>query len=135
MKHRVSGKKLSRTTGQRKALFRSLLAALFLHGGIRTTKAKAKAVAPQAEKLISLAKKETLSARRQAAKVLPKRKLVNCLFDEIAPKFQDRRSGFTRIINLGTRLGDGAQMVRLELVAGQREDLKPRRSSGRKNAK
>lgn len=116
MRHRVTGKKLSRTTNQRKALFRSLLAALFLRGVIKTTKEKAKAAAPQAEKLISLGKKGTLAARRQAAKVLPKRKLVNLLFDEIAPKFENRSSGFTRITNLGRRLGDGAEMVRLELV-------------------
>jgi len=117
MKHKVSGKKLSRTTNERKALFRALLSALFLHGAIKTTRAKARAVSPQAEKLITLAKKGTLSARQQAAKTLTKRQLVNLLFDEVAPGFKTRNSGFTRIINLGRRLGDGAEMVRLELVS------------------
>lgn len=116
MKHGVSGKKLSRTTNERKALFRSLLIALFLHGEIKTTEAKAKAVAPQAEKLVTLAKKSTVAARRQMAKVLPKRQLVNLLFDKVAPRFKGRSSGFTRIINLGRRIGDGAEMVKLELV-------------------
>jgi len=116
MKHKVAGKKLSRTTNERKALFRALLGALFLHGAIKTTRAKAKAVAPQAEKLITLAKKGTLGARRQSAKALTKRQLVNLLFDEVAPRFKTRISGFTRIINLGRRIGDGAEMVRLELV-------------------
>lgn len=117
MKHRVVGRKLSRTTNERKALSRALLFALFSRGAIRTTKAKAKAVAPQAEKLISLAKKGTLSARRQAHKVLPKRQWVNLLFDGVAPKFKGQNSGFTRIIKLCKRLGDGAEMVRLELTS------------------
>jgi len=87
-----------------------------LHGGVKTTKAKAKALMPQAEKLISLAKKGTVSARRQALKVLTKRDLVKRLFAEIGPKFEERKSGFLRIINLGQRQGDGAQMARLEIV-------------------
>lgn len=117
MRHQVAGKKLSRATNQRKALFRSLLVALFSHGTIKTTRAKAKAVAPQAEKLISLGRRGTLAARRQAAKALPRKQWINLLFDEIAPKFKNRNSGFTRIINLGRRLGDGAEMVRLELIS------------------
>lgn len=116
MRHRVAGKKLSRTTNERKALFRALLVALFSRGAIKTTKAKAKTLVPQAEKLITLGKKGTLAARRRAHRFLPKKQLVNLLFDEIAAKFKDRKSGFTRIINLGRRLGDGAEMVRLELV-------------------
>ena len=110
-------KKLSRTTNERRVLFRALLEALFLHGAIKTTKAKAKVIKPQAEKLISLGKKGSLAARRQAHKILPKRRLVNSLFAEIAPKFKNKNSGFTRIIKLGRRLGDGAEMVKLELIS------------------
>lgn len=101
---------------------RSLLQALFLHGQITTTKAKAKVVAVLADKMMTLAKKGNLASRRQAHKFLTKRELVNLLFNEISPRFKDYRSGFTRLISLGPRKGDDAPMVRLELISKPKTD-------------
>lgn len=122
MRHRVAGRRLGRSTGHRKALFRNLVTELFRHGRIRTTEAKAKSVKPDAEKLITLAKKGlreesyVLHARRLAASRLSDPDVVKELFDEIAPRFESRPGGYTRILKLGPRQGDGAEMVLLELV-------------------
>lgn len=116
MRHRVAGKKLGRTKNQRKALFKSLVEALVLNGQIKTTEAKAKAVRPLVEKLITKAKEATVSSRRQIAEVIHDKKILGKLVDEIAPGFANRQGGYTRILRLEKRRGDQAQIVKLELV-------------------
>lgn len=116
MRHLVKGKKLNRDTHHRQALFRNLIGSLIEHGSIETTEAKAKAIKGQVDKLITKAKTGTIHNRRQIAKNLPKRKLVNRLVDEIAPQTGKRTSGFTRIIRLGQQRGDASLKVRLEFV-------------------
>ena len=116
MRHRRSGKKLGRDSAHRKALYANLAAALFEHGRIRTTEAKAKAVKPIVEKLITLGKREDVAARRQAVAYLRNKWVVADLFEDVAPRFADRDGGYTRIVKLGPRQGDAAPMVYLELV-------------------
>jgi large subunit ribosomal protein L17 len=116
VRHRRSGKKLGRDSAHRKALYANLAAALFEHGRIRTTEAKAKAVKPIVEKLITLGKREDVAARRQAVAYLRNKWVVAGLFDDVAPRFADRDGGYTRIVKLGPRHGDAAPMVYLELV-------------------
>ena len=116
MRHKRTGKKLGRDPAHRKALYANLTAALFEHGRIKTTEAKAKAVRPIAEKLITLGKREDVAARRQAVAFLRHKWVVADLFDDVAPRFADRNGGYTRIVKLGPRLGDAAPMVYLELV-------------------
>ena len=120
MRHRISGKRLSRSTGQRKALRRNLISELFRYERIRTTKAKAASVRGASEKLITMAKKvdedDQVHARRMAARRLRDPDLVMKLFDDIAPRYLERPGGYTRILKLGPRKGDGAEMVLLELV-------------------
>ena len=116
MRHRRAGYKLGRLTQHRWAMFRNLLVALFRHERIMTTEAKAKAVRGLAEQMITLAKRESLHARRQALAMVPDREVVATLFDRIAARFSDRRGGYTRIIRAGVRPGDAAPMVLLELV-------------------
>ena len=108
MRHGRSGKKLGRDAAHRKALYSNLAAALFEHGRIRTTEAKAKAVRPIAEKLITLGKREDVEARRQAVAYLRHKWVVADLFDDVAPRFADRNGGYTRIVKLGPRPGDAA---------------------------
>ena len=123
MRHRVAGKTLSRGKDERKALRRNLIKQLFEHERIKTTRAKAIAVRGQAERLITLAKNgnsagdiEMVNARRRAASQLSDAEAVQRLFDEIAPRFENRQGGYTRIVKLGARKGDAAQMVILELI-------------------
>lgn len=116
MRHKVAGRKLGRSYGQRKALFRTMVTQLLEHGRIRTTEAKAKAIRAQAEKMTTLGKRGDLHARRLAAAQLNSPAVVQKLFDEIAPKYEERAGGYTRILKLGRRQGDGAPMVLLELV-------------------
>lgn len=116
MRHRRAGFKLGRLTQHRWAMFRNLLVALFRHERIMTTEAKAKAVRGLAEQMITLAKRESLHARRQVLTMVPDREVVATLFDRIAARFSDRRGGYTRIIRAGVRPGDAAPMVLLELV-------------------
>ena len=116
MRHQRSGKKLGRDSAHRKALYLNLAGALIEHGRIQTTEAKAKAVKPFAEKLITLGKRGDLHARRQALAALRSNDVVHRLFAEIAPRFSDRPGGYTRIVKLGPRQGDAADMVYLELV-------------------
>lgn len=116
MRHRVSGKKLRRDTSHRMALLRNLVTSFLEKERIRTTLAKAKAARPLAEKMITLGKKDTLHARRQALRFIYKKEVVRKLFDEIAPRFTERPGGYTRIIKLGPRAGDGAEMAILEMV-------------------
>ena len=126
MRHQVKGKKLGRDKGHNISLRKNLIKQLFQHERIRTTRAKAEAVRGQAEKLITLAKKGnaagdsnpsyTVHARRQAAARLADPESVKRLFDEIAPRYEERPGGYTRMLKLGPRPGDSAEMVILELV-------------------
>lgn len=117
MKHRVKSVKLSRSPGAREALLRNLASSLIDKGKIKTTLAKAKAVQPFVDRLISIAKKDSLSTRRLIESRLGERKIVKKLFQEVLPRFNSKMSGFTRIIHLGTRRGDGAKMALLEFSA------------------
>jgi large subunit ribosomal protein L17 len=116
MRHRVGGKKLRRHPAHRRALLRNLVTSLLDRERIITTLAKAKAARPLAEKMITLAKKNTLHTRRQALGFIFKKEVVKKLFDELGPRFAERPGGYTRIIKLGPRNGDGAEMAILELV-------------------
>lgn len=116
MRHRKSIEKLNRTAAHRKATLANLSAALFERKHIQTTEAKAKATRRFSERLITLAKQGTVHARRIALKRLRQRKVVKILFDEIAPQYTERPGGYTRVIKLGQRSGDGADMAVLELV-------------------
>ncbi|NLU43192.1 MAG: 50S ribosomal protein L17 [Firmicutes bacterium] len=108
--------KLGRTGSHRKAMFRSLVTALFRNDRIRTTQIKAREVRPIAEKLITLAKRGDLHARRQAAGWLLDAEVLQKLFSDIGPRYQDRQGGYTRIVKLGQRRGDAAPEALLELV-------------------
>jgi large subunit ribosomal protein L17 len=116
MRHRVRGRKLGRTTAHRKALFRNQLTALFTHERIITTLAKAKELRPMAERMVTLAGTGSLPARRKVLTWVPDKVIVRRLFDEIAPRFIDRPGGYTRIMRLGRRHGDGAEMAIIEFV-------------------
>jgi large subunit ribosomal protein L17 len=116
MRHSVSGRKLGRTSAHRKALFRNQLASLVENERIRTTLHKAKELRPVAERVITQGKRDSLHARRLVNRWLPDRALVKKVFDEIAPRFTDRPGGYLRIVKLGPRLGDGAEMAVLEFV-------------------
>jgi large subunit ribosomal protein L17 len=123
MRHRVAGHKLGRSSAQRTALRRNMMTELFRHERIRTTRAKADAVRNAAEKLITTAKRgnaagelKAVNARRLVAGRLNDPEMVKKLFDDIAPRYADRPGGYTRVVKLGTRLGDAAEMVLLELV-------------------
>ncbi|MEM8961091.1 MAG: 50S ribosomal protein L17 [Acidobacteriota bacterium] len=115
MRHRVRGRKLGRTTSHRKALFRNQLSSLFEHERIITTLPKAKELRPLAEKLVTAGRKDDLPARRRVRKWV-NRHLVKKIFDDIAPRFADRPGGYTRILKLGPRQGDAAEMAILEFV-------------------
>ena len=116
MRHQRSGKKLGRDPAHRKALYANLAAALIEHGRIKTTEAKAKAVKPIAEQMITLGRRGDLAARRQAIAYLRSKDVVHRLFADVAPRFADRPGGYSRIVKLGPRAGDAADMVYLELV-------------------
>ena len=122
MRHRVAGRRLGRSSGHRRALRRNLMTELFRHERIKTTEAKAKAIRSDAEKLITLAKRGlqddsyTLHARRQAVAALNDPAIARKLFDELAPRYEEREGGYTRLYKLGRRQGDGALMVVMELV-------------------
>jgi len=116
MRHGRAGFKLGRLTAHRWALFRNLLVALFRHERIMTTEAKAKAMRGLADQMVTLAKRDNLHARRQVLSMVPDPVVVKKLFDTIAARFGDRHGGYTRIIKAGTRPGDRAPVVILELV-------------------
>ena len=116
MRHKVAGRKLGRNSAQRKALFRNLVTELLWHERIRTTEAKAKAVRPHAERLITLAKRGDLHARRLAARDVQDPDTLSKLFDDLAERYEDREGGYTRIYRLGPRKGDAAPMVLISLV-------------------
>ena len=133
MRHRVSGRKLGRTTSHRRAMFRNQLASFIEHERIRTTLHKAKELRPLAEKMITQGKRDTLHARRQVRRWVDDRSLIKKLFDEIAPRFAERPGGYTRIIKLGPRLGDAAEMAILELVEkAEAAAPEPKKAKGKK---
>jgi len=123
MRHQISGYRLGRSTGARVALRRNLIKQFFTHERIQTTRAKAAAIRGDAERLITLARNsaqgsdvEKVNARRQAISKLGDNQIIKRLFDEIAPRFATRNGGYTRVLKLGPRMGDSAEMVILELV-------------------
>ncbi len=116
MRHKIAGRKFDRAGDERKSLFRGLVKDLVKHERMKTTEAKAKEVRPLVEKMITLGKDGTVPARRQAMAFLNDKDLVKKLFDDLGPRFAARPGGYTRIIKLGPRVGDGAQMAQLELV-------------------
>lgn len=123
MRHKISGYRLGRTTGARTALRRNLVRQLFTHDRIRTTRAKAASVRGEAEKIITIARnsakgsdEQKVAARRQVVAKLGNNAIIKRLFDEVAPRFANRNGGYTRMVKLGPRLGDSAEMVILELV-------------------
>jgi large subunit ribosomal protein L17 len=116
MRHGMSGRKLGRDSSHRKAMYANLACSLFEHGRIKTTEAKAKAVKPYAEKLITLGRRGDLHARRQALSELRSQEIVHQLFAEVGPRMAERPGGYTRIVKIGPRQGDAAAMVFLELV-------------------
>ncbi len=116
MRHRVHGRKLGRTSSHRKALFRNQLTALFTHERIITTVPKAKELRPIAERMVTMARTGSLAARRRVAAVISDRGVAKRLFDEIAPRFADRPGGYTRIMRLGRRHGDNAELAIIEFV-------------------
>ena len=125
MRHQVAGFKLSRNRDQRNALRRTLINQLFEHERIRTTRAKALAIRGDAERLITLARNssngsdiEKVNARRLAAARMANAEMVKKLFDDIAPRYANRNGGYTRVLKMGQRLGDAAEIVLLELVEG-----------------
>jgi large subunit ribosomal protein L17 len=123
MRHQISGYRLGRSSGARTALRRNLIKQFFTHERIRTTKTKAAAIRGEAERLITIARNsadksdvEKVHARRLVIAKLGDNQVINRLFDEIAPRFANRNGGYTRILKLGPRMGDSAEMVILELV-------------------
>jgi large subunit ribosomal protein L17 len=135
MRHQVSGKKLGRNTSQRKALLRSLVTSFIEKERIRTTLPKAKETRPIAEKMITLAKTNSLHTRRQALQYIYKKDVVKKLFEDIAPRFTERPGGYTRIIKLGPRAGDGAEMAILELVGTEFKKKEKKKESVKEKAK
>lgn len=133
MRHQVSGRKLGRTTSHRRAMFRNQLASLIQHERIRTTLPKAKELRPLAEKMITQGKRDSLHARRMVRRWVEDRSLIKKLFDEIAPRFAERPGGYTRIVKLGPRRGDAAEMAILELVdRGEEVATEPKKAKGKK---
>src|SRR5512147_3209286 len=129
MKHRVAGRKLGRTAMHRVALLRNLSTELFRHERIRTTLMKAKELRPFAEKLITLSKRETLHSRRLVLRDIHDREVVAKMFDSLSARFAQRPGGYTRIVKLGPRRGDSAEMALIELVGAETE-TKPKGKAG-----
>lgn len=119
MRHRVKRYQLRRNTAHRRALLRNLVTSLLEKERVKTTLAKAKAARPVAEKMITLARKNTLAARRLALAYLTKEAAVQKLFAELGPRFKERPGGYTRIVKIGPRSGDGAPMALLELLGAE----------------
>jgi large subunit ribosomal protein L17 len=116
MRHRAKGRQLSRTSSHRRALLNNMAASLFEHGRVVTTEAKAKELRPFAEKLITLARRGDLHARRLVERRIKDRDTLGKLFTEIGPRFAARPGGYTRILKMGHRPGDGADVARIELL-------------------
>jgi len=116
MRHQIKGRKLGRRVSHRLALYRNLVTDLFRYGKIVTTEAKAKEIKGMAEKMITLGKENTLASRRRALTFITDKDIVEKVFTEISPRFKERPGGYTRLLKLGVRPGDGAPVAKLELV-------------------
>ena len=116
LRHKISGRQFGRASGPRRAMFRIMVTDLLRHGQIKTTVAKAKAIRPLTEKMVSLGKGGTLHDRRQAAAFITDKSVVKAVFDEIAPRFEERNGGYTRITRLGVRAGAAADMALIEVI-------------------
>ncbi len=123
MRHRVDGRKFGRETGHRKAMLRNLVKDLVKHESINTTQARAKEMRKLAERIITYGKKGSIHHRRLAFSVLQDKTLVKKVFDELAPKFQERSGGYTRIMKTGFRRGDCAPMAIIQFVEGNEETV------------
>jgi large subunit ribosomal protein L17 len=132
MRHRIAGRKLGRTTSHRVAMLRNLVTSLLEHERVKTTDAKAKEVRPLAEKLIGLAKRGDLHARRQALSVVRKPELVKKLFETLSPRYQSRTGGYLRIVKVGYRPGDGAPVSLVELIGEGKEGAKKAKARRRR---
>lgn len=132
MPHQIAGRHLNRSSSQRKALFKGLVTQVIQHERIETTEAKAKAVRSDVEKIITLAKRGDVQARRLALKTVTDKKVVEKLFDKIGPRFRERAGGYTRIVKLGPRHGDAAEMVLLELVDRETPEEPAKKAPDRK---
>ena len=128
MRHRNAHRKLSRNTSHRRALLRNMVTDLLEHGRLMTTLPKAKEVRPLAEKMITLGKRDSLHARRQVQSYLMRDGIAKTVFDTIAPRFADRKGGYSRIIKLGHRKGDGADLAIIELLGSELEVKKAERA-------
>jgi len=134
MGHRDKVNKLGRTKAHRDAMLANMAASLFEHRMIKTTDAKAKALKPVVDRLISTAKKDTVAARRQVARTIRKKEIHKKLFEEIVPQFSDRDSGFLRVMKLGVRRGDGAPLSVVELLTekpAEDKDSKSKKKAGK----
>jgi large subunit ribosomal protein L17 len=131
MRHLVSGSKLGKQPAHRRAVLRNLVTNLIEHGRIETTILRAKAARPIAERMITLGKRDSLHARRQAAAFLMTPTATKKLFTDLAPRFAERPGGYTRIIRTGWRIGDGAELAILEFIGFElkKKDQKPRRKA------
>lgn len=139
MRHSVYGKHLSRDKNERTALFRSLVRSLVIDGSIKTTESKAKAIKPLIDKLITQSKKNSVSSKSVVTSFVNQPQISKKLLEEIAPSLSNRTSGYTNLVKLGRRVGDGAMLVKLSLVAGEKvekaktkEDPKPTRKAVKK---
>lgn len=132
MRHKVYGKKLGRDKNQRTALFRGLIRSLLLEESIQTTQPKAKAIKGLVDKLITAGRKNTSATRRVIESALPQYGVSRKLIEEIAPRYKDRTSGFTQVVRLGRRTGDGAMMVRMSLIPEKKKAEKEKKQTGAK---
>jgi large subunit ribosomal protein L17 len=135
MRHRVAGRKLGRKTAHRISMFRNMVTSLLDKERVRTTLPRAKEIRPIAERMITLGKRETLHARRQALAFIKDPAVVAKLFETLAPRFAERQGGYTRIIRLGFRDGDGAQMAIVELLGSEFKPAKADEEKGGKKGK
>jgi large subunit ribosomal protein L17 len=131
MRHKVKGRKLRRPTAHRMAMLRNLVTSFLEKERVRTTLAKAKEARPLAEKMITLGKKGTLHARRQVMAFVRKEGVVTKVFDDLGPRFGQRPGGYSRIVKLGLRGGDGAQMAMLELIGSEFKKKAKKKEKGK----
>ncbi len=134
MRHLVKGRKLRRPTEHRLALLRNLVTSFLEKERVKTTLAKAKETRPLAEKMITLAKRNTLHARRRALAFLRKEEVVTKLFDQLGPRFAERPGGYSRLVKLGPRKGDGAPMAMLELIGSEFKKKEKKKKEKKKPA-
>lgn len=116
MRHAKDHRKLGRTTSHRRAMLSNMVASLIQHKRIKTTLAKAKEARRWADRVVTFGKKDSVAARRQVYKFIPRRDIIKILFDDIAPQFENRNGGYTRVVKMGRRKGDGAELAILEFV-------------------